>query len=110
MPSVPERPNLFRLSCNVFSLAIGDISLACAHLPVGTEFNAVRWVKVDGLNLPLEPLLLCKTRHYQKRISENHPVRPMRLPVVLVRIKVNFLIEVAVQAVEVAEKIELLLV
>ena len=73
LPRVAERLDLFRLSDEVVGLAVLHVSLACGHLPVRAELDAVR-VDVDHLDLALEPLLFRQRSHDQQRVAENQPV------------------------------------
>src|SRR4051812_32116914 len=106
LPRVAEGADLFGLARGVLRLAVLDVALARRDLPVRSELDAVRRVEVDRLDLPLQPLLLGEARHYQQRVAEDHPVRPVRLAAGIVAVEVHLLVEL-VDAVEVTEQRQL---
>jgi hypothetical protein len=76
-PGISECPDLFRLTSDVFDLAVADVALSRADLPVGAELDAVRRVHVDHLNHALEVLLVGEARHDEQRVAEDQAVGPV---------------------------------
>jgi hypothetical protein len=67
-------------------LAVLDIAALCRRLPIGVEPDPIGRVYVNALDLTFERLLFGKAGHYQKRVAEDHSVRPVFIVLVKVEL------------------------
>ena len=103
LPSVAKCFDLFGLAHQILDLAILHVAFAGGDLPVGTELDAVRRIKVDHLDATLEPFLLGQARHDEQAVAENQAVGP----VLFVLVEIDLFGEVVVKAVEIGEQVKL---
>ena len=82
LPGVAEGLDLLRLAGGILRLAVLDVPLAGADLPVGAELDTVGRVEVDRLDLALQSLLLGQAGHHQQRIAEDEAIAPLLLVLV----------------------------
>src|SRR5712692_10914766 len=82
LPCVSESLDDLRLTIHVLGSAVLHVTLAGRYLPVRSEPDAVGWVDVDRLHLALQALFLSQRGHHEERIPQDHPVRPVLIPVV----------------------------
>src|SRR5437667_7066004 len=85
-PRIPERLHLFRLSRDVRCVAVLHVATGRAPLKIRVELDAVRRVDVDALDLAAQALALGQARHHLERVAENHPVRPVLVVLVELRL------------------------
>src|SRR4051794_15316293 len=94
LPCVAERLDLLDLARGILELAVLDVPPACGNLPVASEFDPVRRIDVDHLDLAAKGLPFSEARHDIQRIAEDHSIGPVRLVlVVLDEIEVSKSIE-----------------
>ena len=103
-PGVPKRPHLLGLARDVVGFPVLNITTGGGPLEVGVELDAVWGIDVDALNLPAQAFALRQRRHHPHTVAEDHPVRPVGVVLVELRLGVP-----ARQAVEIREQVELLL-
>ena len=91
-----------RVMCS--ALPILNVAAGGGPLEVGVELDAVGRIDVDALHLAAQPFALRQRRHHPQAVAEDHPVRPVG--VVLVELRLGFL---ARQSVEIRKQVELLI-
>ena len=101
-PSVSEGFHLLRLSGDVLHLAVPYRAAGGGPLKVGVELDAVGWIDVHTLNLAPQPFPFRQRCHNLQAVTEDHPVRPVGVVLVELRLGLR-----ARQSVEVGEKIGL---
>lgn len=69
LPRVAERLDLLDLAGGVLNLAVLDVTLSSGHLPIGAEFDPVRRIHIDHLDLATEAFLLRKRRHHLQAVT-----------------------------------------
>src|SRR5438034_3631994 len=85
-PRIPERLHLFRLSRDVRCVAVLHVATGRAPLKIRIELDAVRWVDVDTLDLAAQAFALGQAGHHLERVAEDHPVRPVLVVLVELRL------------------------
>src|SRR5882762_5830600 len=90
LPGVAKCSYHLWLPRRVFYPPISYVPLASADLPVRSELDPVRRGEVDALHLALEAFFLRQAGHYEQRVAEDHPVRPVPLVVVEVHLLIEF--------------------
>jgi hypothetical protein len=76
-PGVAEGLDDFRLAGETGVIAILDVAVANADLPVGVVFDAVGRVDVDHLHLPLHAFPLQQAAHHQQAVALDQAVGPL---------------------------------
>jgi len=100
-PCVPKRLNLLWFTRDLIGRAILHIPARRAPLKIRVELDSIRRVDVDALHLPAQPLALGEAGHHLQGVAEDHPVRPVLIVLVELRLGLG-----AGEAVEVGEEVE----
>ncbi len=102
-PRVPESAHDLRLATLKFPFAILNVAISRRDLPIRVEFNPIRSVHVDALDLASKCFFFGEAGHDVQGIPEDHAVRPMLI--VLVEIQPILLVD----PIEVRKEVWLLL-
>src|SRR5260370_13415597 len=77
-PGVAERFDLFGFAGDVVCPAVLHVAARGGPLEVAVEFDAIRRINVDALDLSSQPLSLRQPRHHLQAVAKDHAVTPVR--------------------------------